>query len=123
RPARSGRARGALRARRAPRQRALRRQRAVLGAVRHLLSQSHRDAGGPPAAHLRRGVRRSVSRIIEETALVRTAPTAGVCDSMAERVGFEPTCRFYPTIRFRVGAVMTASVPLRLRTGVKGLVF
>ncbi len=33
--------------------------------------------------------------------------------SMAERVGFEPTCRFYPTIRFRVGAVMTASVPLR----------
>jgi hypothetical protein len=38
-------------------------------------------------------------------------------------VGFEPTCRFYPTIRFRVGAVMTASVPLRLRTGVAGLVF
>src|SRR6516164_1273225 len=32
---------------------------------------------------------------------------------MAERVGFEPTCRIYPTIRFRVGAVMTASVPLR----------
>ena len=32
---------------------------------------------------------------------------------VAERVGFEPTCRFYPTIRFRVGAVMTASVPLR----------
>ena len=32
---------------------------------------------------------------------------------MAERVGFEPTCRFYPTIRFRIGAVMTASVPLR----------
>src|SRR5579863_5260455 len=32
---------------------------------------------------------------------------------LAERVGFEPTCRFYPTIRFRVGAVMTASVPLR----------
>ena len=32
---------------------------------------------------------------------------------MAERVGFEPTCRFYPTIRFRVGAVVTASVPLR----------
>ncbi len=31
---------------------------------------------------------------------------------LAERVGFEPTCRFYPTIRFRVGAVMTASVPL-----------
>ena len=23
----------------------------------------------------------------------------------------EPTCRFYPTIRFRVGAAMTASVP------------
>ena len=33
---------------------------------------------------------------------------------VAERVGFEPTCRNYPTIRFRVGAVMTASVPLRL---------
>jgi hypothetical protein len=32
---------------------------------------------------------------------------------MAERVGFEPTCRNYPTIRFRVGAVVTASVPLR----------
>ena len=35
---------------------------------------------------------------------------------MAERVGFEPTCRNYPTIRFRVGAVMTTSVPLRART-------
>ena len=33
---------------------------------------------------------------------------------VAERVGFEPTCRNYPTIRFRVGAVMTTSVPLRL---------
>src|SRR6266478_3503712 len=33
---------------------------------------------------------------------------------LAERVGFEPTCRNYPTIRFRVGAVMTTSVPLRL---------
>ncbi len=32
--------------------------------------------------------------------------------NLAERVGFEPTCRNYPTIRFRVGAVMTASVPL-----------
>ncbi len=32
---------------------------------------------------------------------------------LAERVGFEPTCRNYPTIRFRVGAVMTTSVPLR----------
>jgi hypothetical protein len=32
---------------------------------------------------------------------------------VAERVGFEPTCRNYPTIRFRVGAVMTTSVPLR----------
>jgi hypothetical protein len=31
---------------------------------------------------------------------------------VAERVGFEPTCRNYPTIRFRVGAVMTTSVPL-----------
>jgi hypothetical protein len=34
--------------------------------------------------------------------------------AMAEEVGFEPTCRNYPTIRFRVGAVMTTSVPLRL---------
>src|SRR5690554_3560481 len=34
---------------------------------------------------------------------------------MAERVRFELTCRNYPTIRFRVGAVMTASVPLRTR--------
>ncbi len=33
--------------------------------------------------------------------------------AVAERVGFEPTCRNYPTIRFRVGAVMTTSVPLR----------
>src|SRR5499427_5116808 len=39
---------------------------------------------------------------------------------MAERVGFEPTCRFYPTIRFRVGAVMTASVPLRRSRGGQG---
>ncbi len=34
-------------------------------------------------------------------------------EQMAERVRFELTCRNYPTIRFRVGAVMTASVPLR----------
>ncbi len=33
---------------------------------------------------------------------------------LAERVGFEPTCRNYPTIRFRVGAVVTTSVPLQL---------
>ena len=33
---------------------------------------------------------------------------------VAERVGFEPTCRNYPTIRFRVGAVVTTSVPLHL---------
>src|SRR5262249_7823626 len=32
---------------------------------------------------------------------------------LAERVRFELTCRNYPTIRFRVGAVMTTSVPLR----------
>ncbi len=32
---------------------------------------------------------------------------------LAEKVGFEPTCRNYPTIRFRIGAVMTTSVPLR----------
>ncbi len=35
---------------------------------------------------------------------------------VAERVGFEPTCRNYPTIRFRVGAVMTTSVPLQRGT-------
>ena len=40
--------------------------------------------------------------------------TVGV--KMAERVRFELTCRNYPTIRFRVGAVMTASVPLRAGT-------
>jgi integrase len=49
----------------------------------------------------------------------RAAPEAQVPDKtaqkkVAERVGFEPTCRNYPTIRFRVGAVMTTSVPLRL---------
>src|SRR5215470_19760866 len=43
----------------------------------------------------------------------RRAPRAAGDNCLAERVGFEPTCRFYPTIRFRVGAVMTASVPLR----------
>ena len=32
---------------------------------------------------------------------------------MAERKGFEPLCQVSLTIRFRVGAVMTASVPLR----------
>jgi hypothetical protein len=47
-----------------------------------------------------------------------TAPAAQVAEKrarkkVAERVGFEPTCRNYPTIRFRVGAVMTTSVPLR----------
>jgi hypothetical protein len=34
---------------------------------------------------------------------------------LAERVGFEPTWGDYAPIRFRVGAVMTASVPLRGR--------
>ena len=33
---------------------------------------------------------------------------------LAERVRFELTCRNYPTIRFRVGAVVTTSVPLQL---------
>ena len=32
---------------------------------------------------------------------------------LAERAGFEPACQLSLTIRFRVGAVMTASVPLR----------
>ena len=32
---------------------------------------------------------------------------------LAERVGFEPTWRLSPPIRFRVGAVMAASVPLQ----------
>src|SRR5215472_9821138 len=44
---------------------------------------------------------------------VRLAAAVHFPGRLAERVGFEPTCRFYPTIRFRVGAVMTASVPLR----------
>lgn len=33
---------------------------------------------------------------------------------LAERVGFEPTWELTPPIRFRVGAVMAASVPLQL---------
>ncbi len=44
---------------------------------------------------------------------MKKPPSVRARYDMAERVGFEPTCRFYPTIRFRVGAVMTASVPLR----------
>ena len=28
-------------------------------------------------------------------------------------MGVEPTCRYYPTIRFRIGAVMTSSVPFQ----------
>ena len=47
-----------------------------------------------------------------KTGAEKTMPFFNV--QMAERVGFEPTCRNYPTIRFRVGAVMTTSVPLRL---------
>ena len=35
---------------------------------------------------------------------------------LADEVRFELTCRNYPTIRFRVGAVMTTSVPVRART-------
>ena len=34
-------------------------------------------------------------------------------DAMAERVGFEPTVRGKANSRFRVGPVMTTSVPLR----------
>ena len=37
---------------------------------------------------------------------------------VAERKGFEPLCRVSPTIRFRVGAVMTTSVPLPLCRGI-----
>ena len=40
-------------------------------------------------------------------------PLKAEAKDVAERVGFEPTCRNYPTIRFRVGAVVTTSVPLR----------
>ena len=40
---------------------------------------------------------------------------------LADEVRFELTCRNYPTIRFRVGAVMTASVPLRAQNCDKGL--
>ncbi len=32
---------------------------------------------------------------------------------LAEEAGFEPACRISPTIRFRIGAVMATSVPLR----------
>jgi hypothetical protein len=46
--------------------------------------------------------------------LGRPKPMSEKSKEVAERVGFEPTCRNYPTIRFRVGAVMTTSVPLRL---------
>ena len=42
----------------------------------------------------------------------RKRPLRGVCGFLAERVGFEPTWGDYAPIRFRVGAVMTASVPL-----------
>src|SRR5580658_2825206 len=45
---------------------------------------------------------------------------ATLCNRVAERVGFEPTCRNYPTIRFRVGAVVTASVPLLRPAGFCG---
>ena len=41
--------------------------------------------------------------------------TLGQRKRLADEVRFELTCRNYPTIRFRVGAVMTASVPLRAR--------
>ncbi len=40
-------------------------------------------------------------------------PWQGILAFLAERVGFEPTWGDYAPIRFRVGAVMTASVPLR----------
>ena len=66
RPARSGGARSALRARRAARQGTLRRQSSVLGAVHDLLPQSDRDAGRSPATYVRRGVRGGVSGSCKE---------------------------------------------------------
>jgi hypothetical protein len=61
----------------------------------------------------------AVARFGTRLATRRGGPEAQVPEKtglkkVAERVGFEPTCRNYPTIRFRVGAVMTTSVPLRL---------
>jgi hypothetical protein len=61
----------------------------------------------------------AVARFGTRLATGRGGPEAQVPEKkglkeVAERVGFEPTCRNYPTIRFRVGAVMTTSVPLRL---------
>jgi hypothetical protein len=61
----------------------------------------------------------AVAELGTRLAISRGGPEAQVPEKkglkeVAERVGFEPTCRNYPTIRFRVGAVMTTSVPLRL---------
>ena len=50
-------------------------------------------------------------RLTARTLAPRLLPVAP--PEMAERVGFEPTWGGYAPIRFRVGAVMTASVPLR----------
>ena len=36
---------------------------------------------------------------------------SNLISTLAEGVGVEPTCRYNPTIRFRIGAVMTTSVP------------
>ena len=52
-------------------------------------------------------------RIQAETGRSEWTSSGEILLSLAERVGFEPTCRNYPTIRFRVGAVMTTSVPLQ----------
>src|SRR5215471_14405488 len=66
-----------------------------------------------PTAGLRSSPTLSPRTVVQVRSLPWRVPAAAVSEGMAERVGFEPTCRFYPTIRFRVGAVMTASVPLR----------
>src|SRR5262249_29904543 len=85
-------------------------------------------AGGPlvpslrsgPTAGLRSSPTLPSGTVVQNRPLPRRAAAAAVRERVAERVGFEPTCRFYPTIRFRVGAVMTASVPLRRSRGGQG---
>ncbi len=65
-----GRARSPLRTRCPPRESPLGRQGAVLGAVHNLLPESHRDAGGSFAPHVRGGIRRGVQRVRQKTSAI-----------------------------------------------------
>ena len=49
----------------------------------------------------------------EKEKAAETAAFSFLINNLAERKGFEPLCQVSLTIRFRVGAVMTTSVPLR----------